>query len=164
MNIGKEYLNLSAYIKAADLPGPVRVTIADCRMEHFDDESKPLLLFDGAQKGLLLNKTNAGVLVAALGEETDLWRGHLVELYPTRVPFGGRMVDAVRLRIPADPPAATDPGNVTTHSGAALLGNPPAGMRPEHAASMAAQAPAPTAQTPEVPARGTAAPADSIPF
>jgi hypothetical protein len=40
MNLAKEYLNLSAYLKAADLPGPVVVTIADCRMETFDDEQK----------------------------------------------------------------------------------------------------------------------------
>lgn len=129
----------SAYIKAADLQGrAITVTISDCRLEHFDDESKPLLLFVGASKGLLLNKTNAGTLADAFGDETDDWRGRVVELYPARVMFGGRMVDAIRLRVPTTAPAP-DPG---THAPARSA---PAGMRPELAASMAVQAPAPEA-------------------
>lgn len=113
------------YLKAADLQGrTVRVTIADCRMEHLDDETKPLLLFVGKERGLILNKTNSGILVAALGDETDLWRGRVIELYPDRVMFSGRMVDAIRLRVPAGTPAP-----------------PPAPPAPP-AASLAAQAPA----------------------
>lgn len=100
----------STYLKAADLQGrAVLVTIADCRMEHLDDESKPMLLFVGKGRGLILNKTNAGILVNALGDETDAWRGRVVELYPDRVMFAGRMVDAIRLRIPQAPAASPPP-------------------------------------------------------
>jgi hypothetical protein len=118
-----------SYLKAADLQGRApRVTIADCRMEHFDDESKPLLLFVGKERGLILNKTTAGILVARLGDDTDAWLWRVVELYPDRVMFQGRMVDAIRVRMPAvhqtPPPAA-----------------PPA-QNPAHAASFQAQAPA----------------------
>lgn len=117
----------SKYVRANDLNGQaVRVTIEDCRLEHFDDESKPLLAFVGKQKGLLLNKTNAGLLAAAMGDETDDWRGREVELYPDRVMFQGRMVDAVRLRVPR--PAQPAPAQQSP-------------MQPAQAASMAAQAP-----------------------
>lgn len=94
------------YLKAADLRGrTVKVKIADCRMEHLDDETKPLLLFVGKDRGLILNKTNSGILVNSLGDETDLWRGQVIELYPDRVMFSGRMVDAIRVRVPAQPAA-----------------------------------------------------------
>ena len=113
----------STYIKAADLQGrAVRLTISDCRMEHFDDESKPMLTFAGTERGLILNKTNSGVLTNAFGDETDDWRGRAVELYPDRVMFAGRLVDAVRIRIPPAP-AATPPAP------------PPAPVAPPPAAS-----------------------------
>lgn len=129
----------STYLKAADLQGrTVRVTIADCRMEHFDDESKPLLMFVGKDRGLILNKTNSGMLVAALGDETDLWRGRVVELYPDRVMFSGRMVDAIRLRVPGPAAPAATPAAVPTQAP-----TPAPQPDPRHAASFAAQAPAP---------------------
>lgn len=100
----------SRFVGAPDLHGrPVQVKIADCHMEDLEDESKPCLLFVGAGKGLLLNRTNALVLVEAFGDETDAWRGRVVELYPTKVPFRGKLVDAVRLRIPADATANATP-------------------------------------------------------
>lgn len=100
----------SRFVGAPDLHGrPVRATIADCVLEDLEDESKPCLLFVGAGKGLLLNRTNALVLVEAFGDETDAWRGRVVEIYPTKVPFRGKLVDAVRLRIPADASPAPAP-------------------------------------------------------
>lgn len=121
MNIEAEYMTLSAYLKAANLQGRAwQLTIADCRMEHFDDESKPLLLFAGTERGLILNKTNAGILVNAFGPETDAWRGRVVELYPDRVMFAGRIVDAIRVRIPqagaASSPAAPAPTPAQQHA------------------------------------------------
>lgn len=97
----------SNYLKAADLNGrAVKVTIADCQLEHLDDEQKPVIRFQGKQKGMVLNRTNAGVIAAALGEETGGWVGREVELYPDRTMFQGRMVDCLRVRVPA-PPAPT---------------------------------------------------------
>ena len=59
-----------AYLKAADLQGrAVRVQIQDCVMEHLDDGDKPLLTFAGKDRGLILNKTNGGILAAALGDD-----------------------------------------------------------------------------------------------
>ena len=114
----------SSYLKAADLQGrAVRVQIADCVIQPLDDGDKPLLTFAGKDRGLILNKTNGGLLAAALGDETDHWRGKTVEIYPDRVMFQGRMVECIRVRVPQDSPAPA--------------------MAPAQAASFAAQAPAP---------------------
>lgn len=100
----------SRFLSAADLDGAaVRVVIADCTPEELDEheQPKPVLRFQGRQKGLVLNRTNANVLVEAWGDETDDWRGREVELYPARVQFGTRLVDAIRLRVP--PPPGAEP-------------------------------------------------------
>lgn len=143
------------YLKAADLQGrSFAVAIADCQLAEIDQgETKPVLFFAGADRGLVLNRTNAGVIADAYGVETDDWRGRTIELYPTRVPFGSRMVDAIRVRIPG-PAAGT---------GASI----PSGMSAEHAASMAAQAPMPAPEAGRVPEPLTPAPAsnpDALPF
>jgi hypothetical protein len=100
----------SSYLKASDLQGrAVRVTIEGCRLAHLDDESKPALSFRGKKAELLIDKTNAGVLAAALGDETDEWVGREIELYPDRVMFSGRMVDAIRVRVPQPAPTQQQP-------------------------------------------------------
>lgn len=107
MKMSESYLS-GTYLKAADLQGrAITAVIEDCRLEHLDDESKPLLTFRGKEKGLLLNKTNAGFLAQVLGDDTDGWRGKSIELYPTRVMFAGKMVDAIRIRLPIQQPQAT---------------------------------------------------------
>jgi hypothetical protein len=102
------------WLGAADLlglpGGSIRVTISGCAVRDFDDARQKLALyFVGAKKALLLNRTNALALIDAYGDETDHWTGHPVELYAARVPFRGRIVDAVRLRIPADATASATP-------------------------------------------------------
>ncbi|MEA1048581.1 hypothetical protein U5801_01920 [Lamprobacter modestohalophilus] len=122
-----------AYLKAQDLQGrTVSVIIADCRMEDLGGEEKPVLYFQGKDRGLVLNKTNAGVLVDAYGDETSQWNGRPLELFAARVSFQGRMVDGLRVRVPAAPlhqPAPAQPAQQPA-------------MQPNQAASMAAQAPA----------------------
>jgi len=96
-----------AYRKPEHRPesGPSR------RAEELDGrngvEVKPAVWFEKAGKALVLNKTNADVLMAAFGPETEAWIGQVVEVYPTRVYAFGKQVDAVRLRVPAPqaPPA-----------------------------------------------------------
>ena len=94
----------SNYLKAADLQGRmVTVTVAGSRMEDFGGEEKPCLLFQGKDKGMVLNKTNASAIVSAYGDETDEWIGKPIELYSARVMFQGSMVDGLRVRVPAPP-------------------------------------------------------------
>ena len=97
----------SNYVKAADLKGkPCPLTIRTCVLEELgqgnDTEKKPVLYFNGAQKGLVLNRTNSNVIAEAYGDETVAWEGKPVEVYPTRVEFKGKLVDDIRVRIPQE--------------------------------------------------------------
>jgi len=98
----------STYLKAADLQGRTyQVQISGLKVENVgrDDkpEHKPVLFFayqgKPADKGLVLNKTNADSISMDLGDETDLWMGHTLELFTMRVPFNGQMVDSIRCRV-----------------------------------------------------------------
>lgn len=123
------------YLKAQDLQGrTIPVTIADCRMEDLGGEEKPVLYFEGKERGLVLNKTNASLLVDAYGDETSQWHGRPIELYPARVQFQGRMVDAIRVRVPAPPLHQPAPG-------AAAPAQQPA-VQPDQAAAQAPTQPA----------------------
>ena len=103
----------SPYVKAADLNGKshamtIRLCVSEEMGQGADKELKPVLYFQKAQKGLVLNKTNARVIADAYGVETAAWEGRPVEIYPTKVEFRGNMVDGIRVRVPqtAPPPAA----------------------------------------------------------
>ena len=102
MNIEQSFP--SNYVKASDLNGkPSLLTIRTCVREELgqgnDKEKKPVLYFKEAQKGLVLNKTNANVIADAYGKMTEDWEGKTVEVYPTRVEFKGNLVDGIRVRI-----------------------------------------------------------------
>ncbi len=102
MNIEQSFP--SPYVKASDLNGkPSLLTIRTCVREELgqgnDKEKKPVLYFKEAQKGLVLNKTNANVIADAYGKMTEDWEGKTVEVYPTRVEFRGNLVDGIRVRI-----------------------------------------------------------------
>ena len=95
----------SKYLKAADLDGKSRiVVIKDVIMEVLgqgdEAEEKPVVYFEDG-KPLALNKTNCNVIEDSLGEESDDWIDHELDLYPDRVPFKGKMVDAIRVRVTA---------------------------------------------------------------
>ena len=66
----------SNYLKASDLQGrTVVVTIDHCDIEDIGDERKPILYFQGKQKGMVLNKTNANNVSVLYGDDTDDWIG-----------------------------------------------------------------------------------------
>lgn len=100
MKIGSAFP--SKYIKADDLQGRhVRVQISKVEMEDIgDDGSKPIVYFQGKDKGLILNRTNAHTISDAYGDDTDNWNGCEIELFPTKVLFQSRMVGAIRINIP----------------------------------------------------------------
>jgi hypothetical protein len=89
----------SNYLKAADLQGrTITVKISHVTSEKLGDDNKLILYFDGKQKGMVLNKTNANNLAFAFGPETDDWQGAEAQLYPTMVDFQGRSVEALRIK------------------------------------------------------------------
>jgi hypothetical protein len=101
----------SKYVKAADLQGrTVTLTIKELRVEEMlnhsnEKERKPVLHFERATKGLVLNRTNAMIIAALYGDESDDWTGKRISIYPTRVKAFGTMQDAIRVReeVPAQP-------------------------------------------------------------
>jgi hypothetical protein len=122
----------SDYLKAADFPSPRVLTIRGIGVEEIGDEktAKPVLHFMEEQRGLVLNKTNSGLIAHSLGNETDAWIGRQLELYKEPVSFQGRIVDAIRVRVAITAPTAQP---------APVAATPAPTVRPAPAAAPAAQ-------------------------
>jgi hypothetical protein len=93
----------SNYLKASDLNGRRKsLIIHKVLMEEIgeDGTKKPVIEFDNTDKRLVLNKTNGSVIAEAYGDEMDKWTGKPIELFPSKVQFSGRLVDAIRVSIP----------------------------------------------------------------
>ena len=100
----------SNYLKASDLGGaqPI-VTIDRVEVEPVGrtKEMKPVIYFAGKQKGVILNKTNSKKIAEIAGSpDTDDWHGVQIKLYATDVDFQGETVEAIRVKSPAQKPAA----------------------------------------------------------
>ena len=81
------------YLAAADLQERRHVlTIAQVVREAGID--KPIMYFQGAKKGLCVNKTNFKTMVIAYGDNTDGWIGQPSELIFTP-PRSGRSPSAM---------------------------------------------------------------------
>jgi hypothetical protein len=65
------------------------------------DKRRIILYFNGLDKGLVVNKTNAVALAAELGQDRSNWIGVAVELYSVPTQLG----EGIRLR-PLKPAAA----------------------------------------------------------
>jgi hypothetical protein len=94
------------YFKAETLAGKARVLrIGAVERDKLSDGSvEPAVKFEDEPMKLILNRTNANAIATLYGNNTDNWMGKLIELYPTRTPFGSNMVDAVRVRAPGRRP------------------------------------------------------------
>ena len=117
-----ELLFPSKYLKASDLQGreivfticPDRgVKVEKIQRQGGSKEPKPVMYFTECaarakrtseeEKSLILNKTNAKTIAAMYGNDTDLWKGQRITLYPAKTTFGAERVDCLRVRdsIPA---------------------------------------------------------------
>ncbi len=95
----------SNYLKATDLQGrEIPVTISAVEIQTIGNDQKPILFFQGKQKGVVMNKTNAMNIAAAYGPDTDGWYGKQVILFSVWTDFQGKSVQAIRIR-PAQQPA-----------------------------------------------------------
>jgi hypothetical protein len=95
----------SKYLKAADLQGKdVTLTIEtvkgeDLQMTNGTKEHKYVIAFVGTPKMLVLNKTNAKSIAAALGEKRAVkWAGQRITLFPTECSSFGKIVDCIRVK------------------------------------------------------------------
>ncbi len=102
MDIDKSFT--SKYLKSADIAGDTPVTIASCINEDVAGKGnpadfKPVLKFTNMDKGIVLNKTNAGTIRAAYGKDTDAWAGKEVLLFQMTTQFNGQSVPCIRMRV-----------------------------------------------------------------
>ena len=94
----------SRYFKAADVQAEKKLRIKDVTEEDIgvgqDKEKKLVVWFTNDPRGLVLNKTNNRTLRGEFGDDCAGWKGKIIVLYPTTDEFRGRMVPALRVRIP----------------------------------------------------------------
>ena len=89
----------SNYLKATDLQNrEIPVVISKVVMEKIGDDPRMIAYFQGKQKGVVVNKTNATNISAAYGPETDHWVGKPVVLFSVWTDFQGKSVQAIRMR------------------------------------------------------------------
>ncbi len=106
----------SQYLKAADLDDkPVKFLMDRVEMEDVGGDPKPILFFQGQDKGLVLNKTNSNNIADAYGDDTDGWAGREIVLYPAMTDFQGKTVPCIRVRKPKPTNSGLRPNpNITT--------------------------------------------------
>ena len=91
----------SKYLKASDLQGRnVTVKMGRVEQEKIGDDMKLILYFQGKEKGVVLNKTNANNVATIYGGETEDWYGKEITLVEAMVDFQGKSVPAIRMRAP----------------------------------------------------------------
>ncbi len=98
-----------AYLSTPDFEQARVLTISRCvEMEVGTDEStdkKPVLFFQGVERGWPLNKTNWETISALTGQgDDDNWANYQIEIFKTQTQFGGKMVDCARVRAPGSVP------------------------------------------------------------
>jgi hypothetical protein len=99
MKISEEFP--SQFLKASDLGGrDVRVTMGRVERETIGTDKKLVLYFKGKEKGLVLNKTNAGTIGDGYGDDTDDWFDNPLILFSVKTDYQGKVVDAIRCRVP----------------------------------------------------------------
>ena len=93
----------SRFLKADEFVGKaLRVIIANVEDVEFEDGGcKPVLTFEGKERGLVVNSTNFDTLADGLGSNTDSWIGHAIILKGEKVAFKGKRVDSIRVSVAA---------------------------------------------------------------
>lgn len=149
----------SKHLSAADLvkhPNGITLVIDRVAFEQVgkDKDNRAILYFKGAQKGLIMNKTNWTRVEQSTGQrDTDHWPGWAITLYPTTTTYEGKEVDAIRIKPGATPPA----GFVQPAAPAASSFNPASAFGSLDSATI-------PQQTASVPQSGAAIGSDDIPF
>jgi len=93
----------SKYLKAADATPAITVTVQRVSWEKMKDqdgneENKPVIWFVEQEKGMVLNRTNAGTLTALFGSDVNKWIGQRAILGTEMVTAFGATKPALRFR------------------------------------------------------------------
>lgn len=96
------------FLKAEDIMGKTpRVIIESVEVKEFDDGKKLIVHFQGKDKALVCNKTNAAIISECVGsDDTDDWEGKPITLCTRKVEMAGKLVPAIRVVLPQDAPPA----------------------------------------------------------
>lgn len=77
----------------------IRVVVMETLRGDNGDEEKPVMYFNEYEKGMVVNKTNWGIISKALGsDESEDWPGRQIALYSADVQFGSEMKRGIRVR------------------------------------------------------------------
>jgi hypothetical protein len=94
----------SKFFRAEDLTEEKLLKIKNVTEEMVgqgaDQSQKLVLWFTNSKKGLALNRTNNRTIRGAFGDDTAGWTGKIIAVFPTQAHFRGRLVGALRVRIP----------------------------------------------------------------
>jgi hypothetical protein len=94
----------SKYLRAEDLDREKKFRIKTVTEEEVgegrDKEKKLTVWFTNDERGLVLNRTNNRVIRGAFGDDTANWPGKIIVVFPSMAEFRGKMVPALRVRIP----------------------------------------------------------------
>lgn len=121
------YESNSQWLKSADIKGHqpiVTIATAEVRENNYDGDVKKqiVLTFEGKDKQLGLNFTNAAKIAELTGtEDFDKWVGVSIKLYVEKVKGPQGMVDGIRI-FPELPGLAAAVAAAPTHTG---YGNDP---------------------------------------
>ena len=103
MNINNSFP--SDYLKSGDIVDDETMTLTVNNVETRsigqgeNEQEKPVVFFDEVEKGLVLNKTNAGIISEMYGPETDGWIGKKLTLFVAQVDFQGKPTQALRVKL-----------------------------------------------------------------
>lgn len=103
MNVNDFYQTESKWLKASDLKKDGKPVKAELRIDRaevveFKDGTKKIgIFFQGKEKGLVLNKTNAQLIAEQHGQDMGAWRGKSIKIYPTTTDFSGERVECIRV-------------------------------------------------------------------
>jgi autonomous glycyl radical cofactor GrcA len=90
----------SAYMKADEWVGKsVSTYIEEVVDEKFEQGLKPTLKLRGQEKRLVVNATNFDALAEAFGNNPSKWPGHSILVEGVKVPFKGKRVDSIRVKV-----------------------------------------------------------------
>jgi hypothetical protein len=91
----------SNYLKAEDLPEgkEFELIISGTETADMNGEQKLIVMFQGRQKGLMLNNTNYKKISAAYGHDDAKWAGNKVLLYRDMTDYQGKDVPCLRVRV-----------------------------------------------------------------
>ena len=103
----KNWSDLDPYLKAAHLPAgkivPATVDRIEFQTVHprpGQEEIKPVMYFQGKQKGLILTSTNQDFLRESFGDEITASYGKPITLRAVRKTIAGRGVDTIIIGLP----------------------------------------------------------------